>query len=280
MGGWISWILGIDLSFLSDDEAAAEEESESEHEEEEEEEEETDQDVFSNIEFEPIGEVEQDLDLQQWYSVNLLGDEDYFSVDLLGSEYDNADGRDWYEVNLFGGDESQDTRYVCADVDHDSRSWYEVAWLGFCDDGIQHWYEVDLLGDPTVEQGYTDEDDEDDEDRTDLDTFAVDLLGDYNFGPDSRPWYDMDLYRDPVIPDIDEMEEETTTESGFAPKEEVVEETPIPNVIEDPPKKDEASTKEEPQVKKKEPSVNKETSKKVDEKKLKEEKKEKDLTNK
>jgi len=315
--GWISWILGIDLSFLSDDEAdeeeeeeveASEEESESEHEEEEEEEEETDQDVFSNIEFEPIGEVE-DLDLQQWYSVNLLGDEeDYFSVDLLGSEYDNADGRDWwevnllegshpsswlkvdmfgssegrywYEVNLLGGDESQDTRYVCADVDHDSRSWYEVAWLGFCDDGIQHWYEVDLLGDPTVEQGYTDEDDEDDEDRTDLDTFAVDLLGDYNFGPDSRPWYDMDLYRDPVIPDIDEMEEETTTESGFAPKEEVVEETPIPNVIEDPPKIDEASTKEEPQVKKKEPSVNKETSKKVDEKKLKEEKKEKDLTNK
>merc|ERR1712029_141851 len=140
------------------------------------------------------------------------------------------------------------------------------------DDGIQHWYEVDLLGDPTDEQGYTDEDDEDDEDRADLDTFAVDLLGDYNFGPDSRPWYDMDLYREPVIPDIDEIEEETTKESGFAPKEEVVEVEVEVEV--------EASTKEEPQVKKKEPIVNKETSKKVDEKKLKEEKKEKDLTNK
>ena len=172
--GWISWILGVDLSFLSDDvaddeedEAAETKASEDDSENEETEEEDDDEyieDVLSNLEFEPSGEVEQDNELPQWYSVNLLGDEDWFSVDLLGSAYDNADGRDWwevdlldgshpsswlkvdmfgssegrywYEVNLLGGDQDQETKYVCADIDHDSRSWNEIAWLGFCDDGM------------------------------------------------------------------------------------------------------------------------------------------------
>ena len=316
--GWLSWIFGIDLSFLTAEVPEDDEEetaSSDDNDSEEEEIEDINEIDLGDIDFEDIGPIEQLSDEElAWYSVDLVDGEDWFSVDLLGAGYPSADGRDWwevellagaapsswlglnmfggeagsrywYEVNLLGEDRSHDTKFVCADIDHDSRAWYDVAWTGFCDDGVKHWYEVDLFGDPTVDQGFVNDEEDDDRDEAteevDYSVFGVDWLGDYRQSLDSRSWYEVDLYRDPVVPDIEEEEyievssfkpaEGNYDESGYVEKEiEKIVETVEKKDLEPPKKKvKEVQSKQEKVVKepgKKSPSVDKpkQTSKQDD----------------
>jgi len=288
--GWISWLLGVDLdSFLGEEVPDEEEEDEdledshgdsSDDEDEDEEPEDEPYDIRTfNTELDEDEDNTEELEELYWYSVNLLGEEDWFSVDLLGSGYDSSDGRPWWDVNLLGGfgnnlwynvdlfgisggqywyevnllgDDSSHvpTKYVCAEVDHDARAWYDVAWMGFCDDGIKHWYEVDLFGDPTVDQGFSkDDDEEEDIEPIEMNLFGIDLLGDYDIGPDERSWYDVDLYRDIVIPEIqeDEGEDNGDEDSGYSPISEVVDEAEEETQNEEEePKQEEKSKIESP----------------------------------
>ena len=249
--GWLSWLLGIDLSYYTEDVPDEEEEeeqvdavdSDDSTDEAGDDSDETDDVLkkYMDEDFDDIGPIEQLSDEElHWYSVKLLDDEDWFSVDLLRGDYDSADGRDWWEVdplggalpsswlgvNMFGlsggrywyevswlGGEAEETQLVCADIDHDTRAWYEVSWLGFCHDGVRRWYEVDLLGNPVVDQGFVDEDDE--EEEGDISAFGVDLLGNYYYSLDNRNWYDIDLYREPITPELEEEDEEMDQDSGF-----------------------------------------------------------------
>jgi len=169
----------------------------------------------------------QDTEDRKWYSVNLLGDEDWFSINLFGDEsiseddsnwYDvnlfgdtsnepiwyelnllggESNGQNWYDVNLLGRDTKRNPKIICTEVDHDERNWYDIVLLGFCDDGIKHWYEVDLLSLPGA-SGY--------EEDTEPSIFTVDLLGSEYESPDNRNWYEIDLYSEPVSA-ADEAEE-------------------------------------------------------------------------
>ena len=312
--GWISWLLGIDLSFGHEEEMQDEEEAAQYLNDAQEDVEEYEElEVISSFKYEDLTkeeetasyESDEPLEPPSWYSVNLLGDEDWFSVDLLGSDYPKIDGRDWWEVDLLGndntglwswatvdmfglsggrawyevdwlgsGDTDHEATLVCAEVDHDTRAWYEVSWLGWCDDGVKRWYHVDLLGDPTVQQGFYN-DDEDGEPPEEVSPFGVNLLGEYYKGLDDRLWYEVDLYGDIVIPEIEDEEDIEEIDSGFEvhiEEEEMVEKeeskpekpktttpaptpAPVKKIIKEP--KQEAAKPGEKEVKEKEPKAEK-----------------------
>ena len=296
--GWLSWLLGIDLSFYTEEVPEEEEDEESANSvdsdadaDEQDDSDDSDDVLKKYIEedFDDIGPIEQLSEEElYWYSVKLLGDEDWFSVDLLGPDYDNADGRDWWEVDLMGGaslgswlsvnmfgmsggrawyevnwlgGEEVETKLVCADIDHDSRAWYEISWLGFCNDGVRRWYEVDFLSKPVIDQGFVDEDEEEEDEEPSM--FNIDLLGDYHYGLDHRNWYEVDLYREPIIPEI-EADQELDQDTGFESIhiEEKEEKEPEPTA---PPKKTTTTTKpvkvEKPAKVTEKPTISKEEKK-------------------
>lgn len=173
-------------------------------------------------------DVECDNDEDYWYSVNLLGfgsnekpwysvtllseefykeNENWYDVELLGSMDDDND-RPWYDLNLLGTESDQQEWYVldllgsreegyvvvCREIDHDERSWYEINFMGNCDNGIKHWYDIDLLDDPTSEI-------DDDENA-----FSISLLG--NDEGTGRNWYDLDLFSLEEIEEIGEINDD------------------------------------------------------------------------
>jgi hypothetical protein len=56
----------------------------------------------------------------------------------------------------------------------------------------------------------SDEEEEDEE----MSIFGIDFLGDYHYSIDDRNWYEVDLYREPVIPEIEE-DQEMDQDTGF-----------------------------------------------------------------
>jgi len=241
-----------ETEFTEEDEEISDiQEQDDEDEETEEDYEEIDEEV-SEDEADIIGKreaIDDDDELDQgdddisWYSVNLLGDEDWFSVDLLGDDYPSIDERNWYDIDFFGNTDDEPSwlglnllgeetgsgnwydidllgsgkgkkaKIVCTDVDHDQRNWYDIAPLGFCDDGIKHWYEVELFSFPGA-SGY----EEDDQPSF----FSVDLVGQDYETYENRNWYDVDLFNEP----ISATEEETDSDSVDEINEESEEEEP------------------------------------------------------
>ena len=238
--GWFAWIFGFGSGRSKEAEAVVpieEDEQDydtsdiSEDDESEEEEDDEDEDEEYSLELlDDEDEAEDEVDEgggedeRTWNSVSLLGGEDWFSVDLLGSKEDEV-GRDWWEVelgldpawlsaDLLGlgstgrawwevsllspAEPGPAPVLVCAEVEHDSRAWYEVSLVGFCDDGVDHWYEADLLSWPADSAGFHDQEDEgDDEDDDDADVLSVNLLGYYET-VDNRNWFDVDLFSEPI----------------------------------------------------------------------------------
>jgi len=222
------------------EDAVGEEDEGEEEEDTEEYEEELDEEIVEDEESEDettnLDEAEDDDNIDQesddisWYSVNLLGDEDWFSINLFGDDSPSGDDRNWYEVDLLGdtgdepswlgitllggesdsenwydldllgGPEEKGAEIVCSEVDHDQRNWYEFAPLGFCDDGIKHWYEVELLSFPGA-SGF--------EEEAEPSMFSVELLGSEYETHENRNWYDVDLFNEPVSA----TEEETDSDS-------------------------------------------------------------------
>ena len=304
--GWLAWIFGFEL-IRSDAEAVPdpeEEETPADTEGDDGEEEESDFEQFAEDDYRSdLLEMLEDLDEEEmfdcpsWYTVNLLGGEDWFSVDLLGPGYDTEDGRAWWEVNLLPGsnyfswltvnlfglsggrywyevnwlglEETAEAKVVCAEVDHDSRQWFEVSWLGFCDDGQDHWYEVDLLGAPAP-QGFSQEQEDEDEDEEDIEEISplsLDLLGSDYQSSDSRNWYDVDLWGEPVIVPLEEEQEEEdqVQDSGYS--------APAETPTEKPPASREKPEKEEKKEKVPEKSEDNSGVKTGEKKKIAEEKK-------
>jgi len=250
-----------ETEFTEEDEEISDiQEQDEEDEETEEDYEEIDEEV-SEDEADIIGKreaIDDDDELDQgdndisWYSVNLLGDEDWFSVNLLGDDYPSIDERNWYDIDFFGNTDDEPSwlglnllgeetgsgnwydidllgsgkgkkaKIVCTDVDHDQRNWYDIAPLGFCDDGIKHWYEVELFSFPGA-SGY----EEDDQPSF----FSVDLVGQDYETYENRNWYDVDLFNEPISAteeetdsdSVDEIDEESEEEEP-AEQEEAIEE--------------------------------------------------------
>merc|ERR1711931_558686 len=122
-------------------------------------------------------------------------------------------GEDWFSVDLFGDD------YPSID----ERNWYDIAPLGFCDDGIKHWYEVELFSFPGA-SGYEEDD---------LPSFfSVDLVGQDYETYENRNWYDVDLFNEPIsateeetdADSVDEIDEESEEEEEPAEQGESIEE--------------------------------------------------------
>merc|ERR1712228_936192 len=86
------------------------------------------------------------------------------------------------------GDTKRNPKIICTEVD----------------DGIKHWYEVDLLSLPGA-SGY--------EEDMEPSIFTVDLLGSEYESPDNRNWYEIDLYSEPVSA-ADEAEETSSDDVG------------------------------------------------------------------
>eukprot|EP00092_Neocalanus_flemingeri_P014639 GFUD01015795.1.p1 GENE.GFUD01015795.1~~GFUD01015795.1.p1 ORF type:complete len:1842 (+),score=695.57 GFUD01015795.1:98-5623(+) len=251
-----------------DEEIEEDEELEEEFEEEEQVE---DEDItLDNTELEE--EINEDSGGPNWYSVNLLGDEDWFSVNLFGEDAtsgdernwfdidlfgdsgdepgwfginlfgDEDDSQNWYEIDLFGSNEKDEVKVVCAEIDHDQRSWYEIAPLGFCDDGVKEWYEVELLTVPGV-SGY--------EEDVDQSILSVDLLGSEYENVDNSNWYDIDLLNERFSATEEESDSETTEDDDDIEENLQEEEPPVKDSLEeevDSTDDDEVSDEEEEAV--------------------------------
>ena len=204
--GWFDWLLGSGEhshgeAFAEDEEeVATDDDTDEDNEEEIEEEEEI---VMLEEDDDPIEMDEEDpawynvrLLGPSWYSVSLLGDEepehgftadkDWFmlnlledldlSVDLLGWK---GEKRPWWSINLLGVDEKQPE---CVPLDHDKRAWSDVALLGACDDGLEHWWNLNWLKTPGAKED------------AEEDLLGLDLLGRGYQG--ERNWFEVDLLGD------------------------------------------------------------------------------------
>jgi len=255
--GWLAWILGFEsgspneeTEYSEDDEEVSEVQEQDEEDEEMEEDFEELEEEISDETADIIGKREainddDELDHRDddisWYSVNLLGGEDWFSLDLLGDDYPTIDERNWYDIDLFGNTDDEPSwlglnllgeetssgnwydidflgngkgkkaKIVCTDVDHDQRNWYDIAPLGFCDDGIKHWYEVELFSFPGV-SGY----EEDDQPSF----FSVDLVGQDYETYENRNWYDVDLFNEPISATEEEIDSDSVDETDEESEEE------------------------------------------------------------
>merc|ERR1712037_740759 len=82
-------------------------------------------------------------------------------------------------INLLGVDEKQPE---CVPLDHDKRAWSDVALLGACDDGLEHWWSLNWLKTPGAKED------------AEEDLFGLDLLGRGYQG--ERNWFEVDLLGD------------------------------------------------------------------------------------